>query len=94
MVKKNTWERASWKRQKLLKLQNKNVENNFFYWPGIPGCVREDVEKWSESTWESGKHAPSLKTYRIAAIFFFTYIWSVGWLSTVKKIKSDYRPTL
>jgi hypothetical protein len=38
------------------------------------------VEKCSESTWESGKRVPSLKTYRIlriAANFFF-YLYMVG----------------
>jgi hypothetical protein len=35
------------------------------------------VEKWSESTWESGKRAPSLETYRIVANFFF-YLYMVG----------------
>jgi hypothetical protein len=51
MVKKNTWERASWKRQKLLKLQNKNVKNNFFLlaWMRKRRCgemVRKYMGKW------------------------------------------------
>jgi hypothetical protein len=32
--KKKNMGSEPWKRQKLLKLQNKNVENDFFYWPG------------------------------------------------------------
>jgi len=49
--KKNTWEREPCKRQKLLKLQNKNVKNNFFLlaWMRKRRCgemVRKYMGKW------------------------------------------------
>jgi hypothetical protein len=51
------------------------------------------VEKCLESTWESGKRVPSLKTYRIlriAAKNFFTYIWSVDQLPTDTLVGNNF----